>query len=584
MKNEISTNESQCLVTAPHQPKKETVINHETSSPHSISTISGEKNKSMSVDDKYSDSSTDDKYSDSSIDDSSIDDSSIDDSSIDDSSIDDSSIDDKSSDWKKSGHLYILYNPMYQFYGKNVYKLGKAINCQKRCHQYTTSYIEPPELKHCSERVPCYGLAERLLFQKLRKYRISSKREFFRCEIEIIVNHMNDVTKFMLSTPMEELEETFRELKKQNIPRVLFLNNKISRLFGLKDISNTFHQEWVDTGNYHKMENLVWYLYKTYRTNSMDEGGIWGDTVPPTEKNIGACQLMDQLLEVCGLDLRGYFFTGMPSIQTEIASLLPHQLTFLKLNRRDLLTYFGPSGRVRGQMETTYHLNKLVSRILSSFFGVEWRCQQTQTKKNGKKKHDAVYSLEIPDEIYELLSYRVLSYRQEKLQWMFPLVICGQLKNKYRQIGKTWTQLAICTEWPECPEIEMVLKKEPKIKLKLKPVSIDSIQENNHYEEADQIRFPAEENEKIKQEKLMREKQAQEEKEENEKMKQETELFETNHGDLLTQIIKYEQPGAIEQNIRDFQKFLIDNCQHFTRPIELRLNPLKERFIKVCLI
>lgn len=43
MKSTRTTDKAQCLITAPIPPKKETVIKHETSSQHSISTISGEK-------------------------------------------------------------------------------------------------------------------------------------------------------------------------------------------------------------------------------------------------------------------------------------------------------------------------------------------------------------------------------------------------------------------------------------------------------------------------------------------------------------------------------------------------------------
>jgi len=237
------------------------------------------------------------------------------------------------------------------------------------------------------------------------------------------------------------------------------------QLFGLKNIDEPFYQEWIDTKNYHKMSNLIQYLSSSVKQQRKQIQYNQSDYLL-TEKNISACQLMDQLLEVCGIDLRGYFFTGMHTDKVEIVKLSPIQLTFIKQNQKDLLVYFGQVGRIRGQIKTTYHLNKLVARVLSSFLGIELECQQVLVKKKQQSIRDAEYSLEIPDEIYELLSYRVLANRQKTLQWLLSDVVCGQLRDKYQRICKKWKHLAICTKWPDCPEIDQI--KIPKIQLKMK--------------------------------------------------------------------------------------------------------------------
>ena len=92
-------------------------------------------------------------------------------------------------------------------------------------------------------------------------------------------------------------------------------------------------------------------------------------------------------------------------------------------------------------------------------------CQQKRVRICKDRTYDAIYSLEISDQIYELLSYRVLADRQKTLRWSLPEVICQQLRTKYQTIDKFWGHLAICTEWPNEPEIDK--KHLPKIKLKI---------------------------------------------------------------------------------------------------------------------
>ena len=48
------------------------------------------------------------------------------------------------------GYLYILWNPVYESYGPNVYKLGKTQNLNKRKSGYTTPYIEGSIYKYTS--------------------------------------------------------------------------------------------------------------------------------------------------------------------------------------------------------------------------------------------------------------------------------------------------------------------------------------------------------------------------------------------------------------------------------------------------
>jgi hypothetical protein len=86
------------------------------------------------------------------------------------------------------GYIYCLYNPMFNYYGNNVYKLGQTANIKTRLNSYVTSYIDKPEYLLVSKLLINKKLAEDLLFVELDNYRICSNREFFKCDINIIKN------------------------------------------------------------------------------------------------------------------------------------------------------------------------------------------------------------------------------------------------------------------------------------------------------------------------------------------------------------------------------------------------------------
>jgi hypothetical protein len=92
-----------------------------------------------------------------------------------------------------SGYLYILYNPIFKEYGKNIYKLGRTNNLINRMKSYTTSYIEPSKFLYTSIFFDDCIQAERILFFLLRRYRIRDKREFFNFELENIIETIQKI-------------------------------------------------------------------------------------------------------------------------------------------------------------------------------------------------------------------------------------------------------------------------------------------------------------------------------------------------------------------------------------------------------
>lgn len=93
------------------------------------------------------------------------------------------------------GHVYCLYNEVYEHYGSNVYKLGKSQDVNQRLKSYTTSYIEPSVIEHESVELANYVLAENILFSILGKYRVKPNREFFDCHLDKIKHTISKIEK-----------------------------------------------------------------------------------------------------------------------------------------------------------------------------------------------------------------------------------------------------------------------------------------------------------------------------------------------------------------------------------------------------
>ena len=93
----------------------------------------------------------------------------------------------------KEGYIYILFNDMFNFYGDDVFKIGKARNVINRLSSYTTSYLTPPETKFVSEPCCNYTLAERTIFDKLKCFRMRSNREMFKGDINFFIQTLEDV-------------------------------------------------------------------------------------------------------------------------------------------------------------------------------------------------------------------------------------------------------------------------------------------------------------------------------------------------------------------------------------------------------
>jgi len=96
----------------------------------------------------------------------------------------------------KEGYIYILYNPIYKTYGDNVYKIGRSIDIYSRLKGFTTSYIEPSTVKF-SLFSKYFIKLEKRVHKNLNRYRINLKREYFNCDLDLIVKTIEQENKLI---------------------------------------------------------------------------------------------------------------------------------------------------------------------------------------------------------------------------------------------------------------------------------------------------------------------------------------------------------------------------------------------------
>ena len=144
----------------------------------------------------------------------------------------------------KSGYIYCIYNPIFKYYSENTYKLCQTANLVNRINAYITCYIEKSEYKITSIELLDKNLADKLLFDELKNYRISSNREFFSCDFEIIKNAFNKIEKFFEEYNTLEkilkyyLNETNKEIDNKNIiDDIILIETKIDKEYIIKNLT-----------------------------------------------------------------------------------------------------------------------------------------------------------------------------------------------------------------------------------------------------------------------------------------------------------------------------------------------------------
>ena len=113
---------------------------------------------------------------------------------------------------QQGGHIYILFNQVYSYYGSNIYKVGKAKDVALRVNNYTTSYLHSSEIKYISPFVKDYTLAEKYIFEHMRHNRLKPRREFFEIKnmeeiINLIENVIQDINNDVITCLLIQAED-----------------------------------------------------------------------------------------------------------------------------------------------------------------------------------------------------------------------------------------------------------------------------------------------------------------------------------------------------------------------------------------
>lgn len=122
------------------------------------------------------------------------------------------------------GVIYVLWNPMFAHYGE-CYKIGRSRNIKQRLTQYTTVYPEKSEVKFLSEIRQDVCALEKAIHKRLNEFRMSSQREFFKCNIEFIISTINHMILNGYEIPVQHLKHKQkrkqRGQKQQKEPKII---------------------------------------------------------------------------------------------------------------------------------------------------------------------------------------------------------------------------------------------------------------------------------------------------------------------------------------------------------------------------
>lgn len=180
-------------------------------------------------------------------------------------------------DKKYKGNIYCLYNEMFDYYGKDVYKLGMSVNASGRLKNYTTSYIVDQEFKYKSIKTNYLPICEKIVFDRLRQYRMKLEREFFKCDISLIKKTIDDVCELLNSYSLYPNDKFIIKQLVKNIPSFMIMSiNKYIPIY-YKNLLENAEQIKLNYTCHNQLDSLIskWSMSKDKNTfiklfNSID--------------------------------------------------------------------------------------------------------------------------------------------------------------------------------------------------------------------------------------------------------------------------------------------------------------------------
>lgn len=147
------------------------------------------------------------------------------------------------------GYIYIISNALF---GKDMYKLGYCDDKNELASRYNT-YYPTNVIIHNTYLVCDKQLSKKLLFHKLKKYRVTQNKEFFKCPLNIITNICEEVVLIinesnLINSDNDVIDKDTCLVNKYKQS----INNKI-----LNDINNKLKKENAKNEMRNKMKNII---------------------------------------------------------------------------------------------------------------------------------------------------------------------------------------------------------------------------------------------------------------------------------------------------------------------------------------
>lgn len=161
-------------------------------------------------------------------------------------------------DESREGKLYCFYSEMFDYYGPNVYKLGRAVDTNKRICGYSTICPIDGKLMHETNIISDYVVGENILFRMLKEYRLYPNKEFFQCDIAIIKDKMTKIEEMFKKYSVSQIIKTY-ELN-IFIPKIIKFEAEMVKIFRVKGLIDFFHikdnLEEININNNSKSEKI----------------------------------------------------------------------------------------------------------------------------------------------------------------------------------------------------------------------------------------------------------------------------------------------------------------------------------------
>ena len=100
--------------------------------------------------------------------------------------------------YKKSinnGFIYVLYNEVYDVYGNNVFKIGCSNQPGTQIRDFDSAYIESSNTVYTYEHKNAEMIVQRVV-DYLGAYQLCKTRKFFKCQLPIITDVIEQYGKF----------------------------------------------------------------------------------------------------------------------------------------------------------------------------------------------------------------------------------------------------------------------------------------------------------------------------------------------------------------------------------------------------